>query len=226
VVETQKQWSRWSFGSFDTTTYWLRYRQDRAGLYEADVFASDPPGPGGAGAAADREMVQPAGPKFSAQLSASGLSLTAAQAAAYDAAMARIQQKLEIVAQAQAWHGHVRRPPHGHRGGVLDHELTRLKYPLHTGQGWTIREEPLFTSRVVGFDVLKLRAGRLGGWKIRIESVFLDPEDKVYLWYGRSGFLKQSVSIQGVALDEWGNRVGTTYWQESTELESYELLRP
>lgn len=28
----------------DTITYWLRYRQDRAGLYEADVAISDPPG--------------------------------------------------------------------------------------------------------------------------------------------------------------------------------------
>ena len=32
------------FGGVDTFTYWVRFRQDRAGLYAADVASGDPPG--------------------------------------------------------------------------------------------------------------------------------------------------------------------------------------
>jgi hypothetical protein len=223
-----EQWTSWPqiIWDGDTARSWIRYRQDRAGLYEADVPLGQRPGTVGTLAAVDHESVRPPGQRLSADLEKNGAHLTPAQAAAYDVAMERIQRKLEVVAVAQAWHGHSPRSFGGRRGGALDSELARLKYPLHPGQNWTIRQDPLFTSQVIGHDVLELPAGKLGGWRIQIESGLFDPDDRVYIWYGRAGFLRLSVSLQSVAVDEWGNRIGTAFYQESSELESFELVRP
>jgi hypothetical protein len=79
---------------------------------------------------------------------------------------------------------------------------------------------------VIGHDVLELPAGRLAGWRIQIKPEGLDPDDRVTIWYGRAGFLRLSISLQSVAVDEWGNRIGTAFYQETKELESYELERP
>lgn len=236
VVEEQTRWSDWGI-PFDTIhidtihamtsplAYRVRYRQDGAGLYEADVSYGQPPGTVGGPAADYGEPAPEAMERVSETLQRKGMRLTAVEAAAYDAANARLQEKLEVVAAALAWHGHRPGPFGGRRGGALDHEITRLKYPLHPGQRWVIRDSPLFTSRVIRHDVLRLPAGTLDGYQIRIESELFGPGDAVYIWYGRAGFLKLSASLYGEALDEWGNHIGTVVSREYSALESFKLVR-
>lgn len=230
VVEEQKTWGQVSITppGPDTITYWVRYRQDRAGLYEADVSLDQPPN-GSAShsthldvAAADIEE------PLSSRLRQQGLQLTAAEAAAYDAAMTRLQEKMEVVSAALSWHGH--RPPghFGHRrGGVLDNELTRLKYPLRPGQSWTIREQPfLFTSRVIRHEMLRLPAGKLGGYRIQIESEAFGPHDRVFVWYGRAGLLRLSAHLETRYTDYTDpyGEFATLIIEEHSSLESFELV--
>jgi hypothetical protein len=236
VVEEQIRWSDWGIPfdtlSIDTTafptaspmTYRVRYRQDRAGLYEADVPVGQPLGTNGGLAVAYGAPAPGANERLSVALQRRGMLLTATEAAAYDAADARLQEKWDLVASALAWHRHRPGPPGGHRGGVLDHEITRLRYPLHPGQRWTIREDPLFTSCVIRHELLRLPAGRLGGYRIRIESELFGPEDRVYIWYGRAGFLKLSATLYGEATDPYGNHLGTVVSTEFTTLESFTLV--
>lgn len=236
VVEEQTHWSDWGI-PFDTihidtiqamtspTEYRVYYRQDRAGLYEADASVGQPLGTVGGLAADHGEPAPEAIERVSKTLQRKGMHLTAVEAAAYDAAYARLQEKLHVVAAALAWHGHRPGPLGGRRGGVLDFELTLLKYPLHPGQRWVIGDSPLFTSRVIRHDVLQLPAGRLGGYQIRIESELFGPKDTVTIWYGRAGFLKLSGLLHGEALDEWGNHIGTVVSREYSALESFNLVR-
>jgi len=205
--------------------YRVLYRQDRAGLYEADLSVGQLPGSNGELAAARNAPAPGAEERLSVTLQRKGMLLTATEAAAYDAANARLQEKRDMLAAALAWHGHHPGPFGGPRGGVLDHEITRLRYPLHPGQRWTIREDPLFTSRVIRHEVLRLEAGKLGGYQIRIESELFGPEDKVYIWYGRAGFLKLSATLHGEAMDEYGNHVGTVVSTDYSALESFKLIR-
>jgi hypothetical protein len=236
VVEEQTRWSDWGI-PFDTirvdtmaspTAYPMAfrvlYRQDQAGLYEADAQNWQPSGTNGGLAAAHGAPATDLQERLSVTLQRKGMALTAVEAAAYDAANVRLQEKLDVVAAALAWHGHRPGPFGGGRGGVLDHEITRLKYPLHPGQCWVIRDSPLFTSRVIRHEVLRLPAGRLGGYQIRIESELFGPEDRVHIWYGRAGFLKLSATLYGEAIDEWGNHIGTLVSTEYSALESFQLV--
>src|SRR5207249_1892146 len=68
-------------------------------------------------------------------------------------------------------------PPRGLAAG----ELIRLRYPLHPGQSWNIREDPLFTATVEGVDALDLAPGRLTGFRTRYTSDLFGPHDRVHL---------------------------------------------
>jgi hypothetical protein len=62
--------------------------------------------------------------------------------------------------------------------------------------------EPFFVRSVVeGHEALDLPAGKFPVWRIRINSEFLDPEDRVVVWYGRCGFLASSIHTETLALD-------------------------
>jgi hypothetical protein len=228
VVEEQKQWPRLSpFPPSDSTTYWVRYRQDRAGLYEADVPLIQPPD------ARLRAYAQ-AGKSERSQ-GVAGLAdwhhlearVLAAKGEAYQPAVR------ELIRKVQAAHAALRyarlHPPKGiggPPGGALPNELTRLKYPLHPGQEWTLRAEPIvFTSRVERHEVLRLPAGRMPGFRIRILIEGLDPSDEVFMWYGRKGFLRMRYLIKSVATDPEGNPIGTLISERHLGLESIELIR-
>lgn len=229
VLEAQRTWGRLTFSTTpDTTTYWIRYRQDRTGLYEADVAVTDPPGAEpvasnrtGAMASRDRPL--------SELVRERGAELSAAQAAGHDAAMTRMQAKLDVVTAALASYSvlSASHPPRRH-GGVLDNELTRLKYPLRPGQHWTILDQPRFTSRVVRRERLELPAGRFSGYKIRIDADGFGPQDRVFLWYSRQGLLKFDVHLElpyTTYEDPYGYGL-TMITDDTMVLESLDLVDP
>ena len=212
MVETQNR-----IENQDTiSTYWIRYRQDRAGLYEADVSVTQPPGSLASGAAPAR--INP-GEREWHRLAA---SIPPEHHDSYRRAWEQITTRMralralvespELAAAA--------RPP----GSVQPDELTRLMYPLYPGQTWIIRADPLFTSEVQIHEVLRLPVGRFGAWRIRILSELFGKQDRVYMWYGRSGFLKLTADLVGVATDELGNPVGTINSQDRLLLEDLKFV--
>lgn len=169
----------------DTFTYWLRYRQDRAGLYEADVAMSDPPGEDSGMELTGwnglwKRAVEELGPVD-----------TEAVERVKIAHFNKIRTVNELLGR-KAGSPLLTGPP----GGILPDEIQRLKYPLHTRQEWIIRDDPLFYSVAEGMDVLDLPAGRLNGWRIFIHNEFLGENDVVLLWYGRKGFLQMTVHLE------------------------------
>lgn len=50
-------------------------------------------------------------------------------------------------------------------------------------------------------ESLDLPAGRFPAWRVRVENELLDPEDRVVVWYGRSGRLAVSIHTETLALD-------------------------
>jgi len=223
IVERQTQFSSlYPEPPQGSESIWIRYRQDKSGLYEADVFVSQPPDymalPPGTLAigTTDRTRARHSLERGMAILNRS------ADAGAYGRALARLERKIAIVnAAARRNPG---RSPHGigPPGGVLPDELTRLKYPLHPGQSWTIRDEPLFTSTVEAREVLDLPAGRFVGSRIRIRSDFFDAQDTVLFWFGCDGLLGMRAHLEGVATDEWGTPIGKLIGEEHMTLESLE----
>jgi hypothetical protein len=212
MVETQKQWSSiLPFPPDNATTYWIRNRQDKAGLYEADYFISIPPD-SGAGSLApassterldvlNRETRQR---RFGDRLKAAGHD-------GYQTALTRLGDKIRTAEAAIRATGMSRRPRRigGPPGGVLADEITRLKYPLHPGQHWVIRDSPFFfKSHVEAYRIFSLPAGRMGGHTIRIDIDGFDKHDRVELWYGRNGFLGMRMHVKSVATDELGNPIG------------------
>jgi len=198
--------------SFD----WVRYRQDGAGLYEADVESQLPPVCAGVTGrqTLDAEGVEtPPGEAAWAGVEAR-LSDPAKQVA-YRAAWERVQARASVLRQAL---GTARGIPRAAGGGVEPGEITRLEYPLHPGARWVIRADPRFESIVEGAEVLNLAVGHVPGWRIRIDSVFLGQDDRVHVWYGRSGFLKLVAHFEGVATDASGNPIGRVISDESEVL--------
>jgi hypothetical protein len=228
VAEELRSWDRITPGVPDTTTTHIFYRQDRAGLYEADAPIKIPE------ALLSRSTRAPqasavADEPLSMQMRNRGVPLTAVQAAAYDEAMSRLQAKLEVVAAALTSHG-LRWFPgrHGRRGGPLENELVRLKYPLHPGQHWIVREGLPLTSRVIRREQLDLPAGTFRGYRIRLVWDTFDSRDRVLLWYGRQGLLKVSIHVETPYTDyehPYGNG-GTVVFQDHMVLESLDLVEP
>jgi hypothetical protein len=228
MVETQKRWSTIvPFPPLDLVTNKVWYRQDKAGLYEADCGTSTTQGSGDHSPAlvnlADR--FDPVGweakqSRFSASLAASGRD-------GYQAALRHLVDKIRAAEAAVRTTGMHRRPRHmgGPPGGVLSDEITRLKYPLHPRQHWVIRESPRFESYVEQFRVFNLPAGRMGGYAIRVDSEFFDKNDRVEIWYGRNGFLGMRTHLEAVATDEFGDPIGTLISDERMWLEHLELVR-
>jgi len=194
-----------------TYTTWVRYRQDAAGLYEADV--TGPP--------ASASKLAPAvhGGALSAALPASLRSrVPVAQAAAYERAWSRLQEKIASLREVSAT------PTRA--SDVMDGEITRLDYPLHPHAEWTIRAEPFFRSVVEGLDHLQLAGGRFSAYRIRIENEFLGENDSVHLWMGKSGQLQLTYHVESVATDEDGNEIGRIVAEHQEAVDSLSLVRP
>jgi len=200
-------------GLFD----WVRYRQDGAGLYEADVESPLPPDCAGVSGRQTFDAEGVAAASGEAAWAGVEAKLTdPAKQLAYRAAWERIQARALALRQALGAAPGIPRTAAG--GGVEPGEITRLEYPLHPGARWMIRADPRFESIVEGAEVLDLAVGHVPGWRIRIESVFFGPDDRVRIWYGRGGFLKLEAYFEGIATDPSGNRLGRLISEESEVL--------
>ncbi len=186
------------------------WRQDSEGLYRARP-------PGGTTLSPGKAVPAAAGPtdfeRAWSQLRAR-LSRSAAPRAVQPA-RDRMAAKVAFVERAFL----ERRPPAPGEDPPVA-EIVRLRYPLHTGAEWVVRESPLMTARVEGSEVLTLPAGRFTGWRIRYTSEQLDPGDVVFIWYGRDGYLALEAQLTGEAVDADGNPVGTTVTSISEQLGS------
>ena len=94
------------------------------------------------------------------------------------------------------------------RPGPLTGEIALLRYPLHPGSTWNVREDPLVVYLVEANERVALPAGDFSAYRIRIDwpDVF-GPNDRALVWYGRDGLLKLQVHVEGQAVDADGNDV-------------------
>jgi hypothetical protein len=102
-------------------------------------------------------------------------------------------------------------------------ELLRLKYPLHTRASWTVRTDPLFVQTVEGVDPLETVAGNEVAYRIRVDSELFDPHDRVWIWYGSSGFLQLRTHLEGEGTDGLGHNF-TFVSEESYTLTELSLI--
>ncbi len=214
-------------GPYQTFRSWIRYRQDRTGLYEADVYISDPPPcatatvspPDGRGSGTAVDLDSRV-----AELDPAG---TPARRAAFQAAARRLSARLAIMDGVLQRMG---APPAQTSGAGMAGagELTRLSYPLHPGAHWIIRNDPgaTFSANVEAADVLDLRVGRLRGYRIRISTEFLGPADVVHVWYGPSGYLQLVAHFETDAVDEFGEVVGRAVVDQRETLVFLQLAGP
>jgi hypothetical protein len=201
--------------------YWVRYRQDRAGLYEADVAGSEPP----SGTLLPRRVGDSHTAPMARIWNRISPTLRTGEREAYKAAWEDLCLKLRVIDNA------ARRPvafaalSKGPPGGVMSEEITRLEYPLHPGQEWTIRDDPFYVlGACESHDVLDLPPGRMPGYKIAITNDLLGPNDWVYVWYGRRGFLGSEFYVETEIIDPNGNPMGTLVAEEHLFLESLDLV--
>jgi hypothetical protein len=199
---------------------WIRLREDRDGLFEADIATTQPPT---CSAAAGR-------PRFDG-----GAVAPRSDEEAWAAIAARVPASARA-AYREAWDGiearasAIRRvlrtgPARPRTEGVGAGEITRLEYPLHPGASWVIREDPRFESTVEGAEALDLAVGHIPAWRIRIDIDGLGARDRVHVWYSRSGFLKSDVHLEAEATDTNGNPIGLAILEESEELVALSLNR-
>ena len=200
---------------------WIRYRQDAAGLYEADVDLSIPP------ALDSGESVSPINatrPETGGLPATFAERLPANQRDAYGAAWDVLQERVAAIrtAHALASRSAVATPP----GGVLPGELTRLEYPLRPGATWVIRNDPLFGSTVEANGSIEVPAGKFPGSRIRITIDLLGPNDIIHEWFSRSGQLALRYHLESEATDVDGNPIGTLTADYDETLQDLSLVRP
>ena len=204
-------------GPDDTITYWVRHRQDRAGLYEADVPMNDPPGEDSDAANLPGENLNTDLDRWNELWKRSVEELEYIDPEAVENAKIAHFNKINAVNELlgrKTGSALLTGPP----GGILPDEIQRLRYPLHPEQEWVVRDSPLFFTIVEGMDVLDLPAGRMNGWRIFIYNEFLDDNDIVHFWYGRQGFLGMTVH-----LETEDDLFGVIISDENLFLESYDL---
>ena len=198
---------------------WVRYRQDRDGLFEADVETTLPPT---CSAASGRRHFD------------AGARVVGSGEEAWAAIAAKFPAPARQAAYREAWEGIAARaaairralgaePEPPRAAGVEAGEITRLEYPLRPGAHWVIRETPRFEATVEGAETLDLAVGHVPAWRIRIDFDGLGANDRVSVWYGRAGFLMSDVHVEGVATDPEGNPIGRLIYDETEELEELAL---
>ncbi|HET6347448.1 MAG TPA: hypothetical protein VFH88_00035 [Candidatus Krumholzibacteria bacterium] len=191
---------------------WVRSRQDRTGLYEADVPLNDPPqGAVASNAGRARSDAVFAGARVSGQAAFAQLSPP------YRAALATVEAKRRYAEMAI---GRV----HTMQRDASAGEIVRLDYPLHTGAAWNIRTEPFNVHACVeGRDVLDLPVGKTPAWRVRITLEFLGENDVVLMWYGDEGYLGYYLHVIGIATDPEGTPIGAFVDEETQQLTAVAL---
>lgn len=98
-------------------------------------------------------------------------------------------------------------------------EIQRLAYPLHEGVTWVVNDFPLVVATVEGLD----RIAGSPAYRIRIDNELTGPDDQVYYWFGRCGFVAMHTRLEAVATDENGSRIGVAVSEETWDLESVDI---
>jgi hypothetical protein len=112
------------------------------------------------------------------------------------------------------------------RIGPMEDELTRLDYPLRHGHQWVVIDDAfLMTATVEGREVLDLPIGRTPGWRVRLESDIFGPEDEVYLFYGRLGYLGWRLMVASEVVGDDGASMGTLWFTDEEYLQDVEIDR-
>lgn len=207
--------------SGDDLYWWDRYRQDRSGLYRADIALGEPPAsPAIAREPSSALRVFLLMPKTLPRISEAGLDPNTMRA--YQAAWSRLVEKRRMIETMLRGIS-----PAGPPGGALSQETTTLRYPLRPGQKWEVRTDPfLVASQVEAAQVLDLPAGRFPGWRVRLDNSVLGPNDSVRFWYGHSGLLGERIHVESLATDLGGNVIGTMIADETLYLTSLDLVGP
>lgn len=207
---------RVSYPTPEYEPYWVRFRQDRAGLYEWDNTSGPP-------ACDTTEVGKGIGLAFNAS-SDRRWSSTAAQLHLRPSALAWKQAWRNLEAKRAAVEACGRpigpRPP----GGILAGEIQRLRYPLYPGQHWVIREEPNFQARVERAVMLRTPAGRFLAWSIRYTSELFGPDDVVRAFYGPQGYIGLRATLFSAATNENGEIIGTMEAHQDETLASIHLV--
>lgn len=193
LVERQQEVS-----SFEPWPTWTWYRQDRSGLYEADLSVAFPAASAGPGLPGGAERPLPA--RLLSAPDALPVTGSAAEQAAYREAWARVRERVATLRDLFSYDW--RRAP--------SPELTRLRYPLRPGATWMIRADPgfRFWATVEEREELDLPPGRFSAFRIRIQAQAFGPDDTVHTWYGSAGFLGLTAHFESDAVDEGGNVYG------------------
>jgi hypothetical protein len=205
-------------------TYWIRFRQDRAGLYEADIPITEPPLEAEGRPVDLLPSVDGRGDRMAGLWQKISETIPAEYEDAYRRGRDDLFRRLQVIDAAVGRRMHGSPVLQGPPGGVLPDEITRLSYPLHPGQEWIIREDPLFASMVEAHDLLDLPPGKMNGFKIWILNPWLGPNDVVLIWYGRQGYLQLFVYMETEITDPGGNPIDTMTYEERLTLESLDLV--
>jgi hypothetical protein len=195
----------------DTWTDWSRMRQDRSGLFAANIEPQPPTLDGVttvAGASASREVR----PLDLSMLRARGFSEEGI--AKFAARVERLRAFARTLVGASAG-----------RQAESD-ELVWLLYPLRPGAEWNMVPGLDWPARVDRIETLDTPAGQIHAYRIETNPTGepLKPGEYVRLWYGRTGFIGYSVHTSGADTDSQGNPTGlTAIFDDSMLLTGYEL---
>jgi len=189
----------------------VNYRQDATGLYEHDpVPGHDPPcgPPPGAVRAAAATAARPG---------------DGTEPPSAGAARARdvLLQRAAMVRAAIGWLP-AGAAAHGPGARPLAGEIVRLVYPLSVGRSWVIRDDPKFECRVERVEPLALAIGTVQAYRLRITSELFGPDIRVFVWYGRDGFLELELHDRIAITNDNGEVLGVGTFDETDVLESFE----
>jgi hypothetical protein len=199
-------------GELGTSMEWRRYRQDRSGLYEADVSVTEPPVLDG-----DAPLRRSSRGESIGSVRWDGSLQSANYGPELATARAELERKLAL---ARSLRDRIVAP--AELKDALENELTRLSYPIVPGKSWTIREFPLVTFTVEGVQIVRLPGGPRPAWRLRLDAEFLGPDDRAVFWLGRVGFLGYALHFEADVVDISGNVVGTLRGLERELLRSFE----
>ena len=208
IVEEQRIYSDGDSGASH-----VRYRQNGAGLYEADVCLCEPPD------CSTPSLMPPVVRRTVPydrfwQRIATTIPDPEAQAVVKES-WDRFCSKIEAARRLSI--------PSGVEKAAGAPELIRLKYPLFPGQNWAIRNDPsfVFKAAVETFEFIALPIGRAPAYRVRV-SPPIDPAEvfDYVQWWGPCGFLGDRMHSEF----EWTDGAGKLVFvfdasQEVTEVD-------
>jgi len=201
---------------------WIRFRQDASGLYEADVSIGVPAAlttEGSPGRSNRNTITRAARSLKERMIAAQPVLLDEPYRALLDQHLARRAAILSALSLGSS-RNVIAAPP----GGALSGEITRLRYPMHRGATWNIRNFPLFASTVEGPEMLDLPIGKRNATRVRITPPGQASVADIFLWYNRCGLLRLTIHIESEASDSTGQPIGRIVSREEQVITGLDLV--